>query len=243
MSSATEPSPRGRVLTAVEEHNTRTGGSVTAAELAGRLGLHPSTVRFHLRRLVESGQIVEESGTSPTSSAGTGADSGDGRGRPRKQYLPAPCTPKDSLLAALVEALADSDSEREDRAAQAGRIWASTVTGQPTAPRDSDAPDDPLDAATRVLTALGFEVRETGSMLGTREIRVCSCPLRILGQHRPEVARGIQRGIVEQALAAYSGRPTDWKVTSRPDPRYGDCEVALRFNPATPAGSSPPATP
>lgn len=221
MSSTTEPSPRGRVLAAVEDHRSATGDSVTSTELADSLALHPSTVRFHLRKLVESGQITEVSG----------GDTGhDGRGRPCKRYLPAPPTPTDSLLAALVDALADSDREREDRAARAGKVWASTVIEPSVAPDSTD----PLDAAVKVLTALGFEIQATSDMLGTCEIRVCSCPLRILGQRHPEVARGIQRGAVEQALASYSDRPDAWTVTSRPDPRFGDCEVTLRFTPAVP---------
>ncbi|MDN6354315.1 MAG: helix-turn-helix domain-containing protein, partial [Corynebacterium sp.] len=84
MSSVTEPSPRGRVLAAVEDAHTRTGDAVTAAELADTLDLHPSTVGFHLRKLLDAGQIVEGS-----------ADTTDRRGRPRKRYRPAPATPTD----------------------------------------------------------------------------------------------------------------------------------------------------
>lgn len=239
MSSVTEPSPRGRVLAAVEDAHTLTGDAVTAAELADTLDLHPSTARFHLRKLLDAGQIVEES-----------TDTADGRGRPRKHYRPAPATPTDTLLVALVEALADTDDEREERAAQAGRIWASTVMGSAVGSVPDPAPDttDPLDAAAAVLTALGFEIPSMSSIFGTSEIRVCSCPLRILGQRHPEVARGIQRGAVEFALtglagsagSAASGTPDGWTVTSRPDPRFGDCEVTLRLAPtaAAPAASS-----
>lgn len=245
MSSVTEPSPRGRVLAAVEDAHTRTGHAVTAAELAEILDLHPSTVRFHLRKLLDAGQIVEES-TDTT-------DGSDGRGRPRKHYRPAPATPTDTLLLALVEALADTDDEREDRAAQAGRIWASTVVGSVPGPVAGSVPEasDPLDAAAAVLTALGFEIQSMSSIFGTSEIRVCSCPLRILGQRHPEVARGIQRGAVEFALAglagsagsAASGTPDGWTVTSRPDPRFGDCEVTLRLAPTAAASTASPASP
>ncbi|MDN5722252.1 MAG: helix-turn-helix domain-containing protein, partial [Corynebacterium sp.] len=172
MSSVTEPSPRGRVLAAVEDAHTRTGDAVTAAELADTLDLHPSTVGFHLRKLLDAGQIVEGS-----------ADTTDRRGRPRKRYRPAPATPTDTLLIALVEALADTDDEREERAAQAGRIWASSVVGSAVDSPAGSALDaaDPLDAAAAVLTARGFEIQSMSSIFGTSEIRVCSCPLRILG--------------------------------------------------------------
>lgn len=240
MSSTAEPSPRGRVLAALDDHHTRTGTSVTANELAGVLDLHPSTVRFHLRKLVDAGQVIEDSPNSGAATAGTGTGTsptpdetngdgtnGNGRGRPRKQYLPTPPTPTDTLLTALVEALADTDTEREERAAQAGRIWASTVADSAVTADTTD----PLDAAAQVLTALGFEIQAMSSIFGTCEIRVCSCPLRLLGQHHLEVARGIQRGAVEQALAVFPGRTDPWTVTSRPDPRFGDCEVTLRFSP------------
>lgn len=230
MSSVTEPSPRGRVLAAVEDTHGRHGGAVTAAELADILDLHPSTVRFHLRKLLDAGQIVEE----PTDVT-DGNDGRDGRGRPRKHYRPAPATPTDTLLIALVEALADTDDEREERAAQAGRLWASAVVGSGAGSGVGSMPDtaDPLDAAAAVLTALGFEIQSMSSIFGTSEIRVCSCPLRILGQRHPEVARGIQRGAVEYALTCLTsaGTPDDWTVTSRPDPCFGDCEVTLRLAP------------
>lgn len=232
MSSVTEPSPRGRVLVAVEEHHARAGDAVTAAELADTLDLHPSTVRFHLRKLLDAGQIVEDPGGPVDPNGPNGPN--DSRGRPRKRYLPAPATPGDTLLAALVEALADTDDGREERAARAGRIWATTVTGAVSGTSGSGAVDgtDPLDAAAAVLTALGFEIQAMSSIFGTGEIRVCSCPLRILGQRHPEVARGIQRGAVEQALTTATGRADAWTVTSRPDPRFGDCEVTLRLTPA-----------
>lgn len=35
----------------------RRGGSATSAELASDLGIHPSTARFHLDRLVEQGRV------------------------------------------------------------------------------------------------------------------------------------------------------------------------------------------
>ncbi|AEK35507.1 helix-turn-helix domain-containing protein [Corynebacterium variabile] len=242
MSSVTEPSPRGRVLAAVEDAHTRTGDAVTAAELADTLDLHPSTVGFHLRKLLDAGQIVEGS-----------ADTTDRRGRPRKRYRPAPATPTDTLLIALVEALADTDDEREERAAQAGRIWASSVVGSAVDSPVGSALDaaDPLDAAAAVLTALGFEIQSMSSIFGTSEIRVCSCPLRILGQRHPEVARGIQRGAVEFALTGLAGSTGStaagtsdgWTVTSRPDPRFGDCEVALRLAPTAPASTAPTVLP
>ncbi|AGP31919.1 helix-turn-helix domain-containing protein [Corynebacterium terpenotabidum] len=221
MTSIAAPSPRGRVLAAVGDHHARTGAAVTSAALAEDLQLHPSTVRFHLRKLVDAGQVIEK--VTPA----------EGRGRPRKCYLPAPQTPTDSLLVALVGVLADSAEEREARAARAGRIWAADAAAaavRQDAGQDAGQDADPLNLAATVLTALGFEIQSATSIFGTHEIRVCSCPLRLLGQQHPEVARGIQRGVVEQALATAPGVQGPWHVSARPDPRFGDCEVTLRLS-------------
>lgn len=223
------PSPRGRVLIAVEE----AAAPVSAAGLAEALDLHPSTVRFHLRKLVAAGDITED--TTPA----------DGRGRPSKVYRPAPPRPTDTLLSALVAALGDDDADRERRAVTAGRTWAAGVL--PDAPPDaSDGLPDPLEIAATALTRLGFEIQAMGSMFGVHELRVCSCPLRGLAAGHPEVARGIQRGAVEQALATASpGLPEAYSVSSRPDPRYGDCEVTIRLAPSTstPTSGTPTGAP
>ena len=214
------PSPRGRVLVAVEDANR----PMTADDLASTLGLHPATVRMHLRRLVANGQVEQQ-----TERLG-------GRGRPRRTFHPAPPAPATRLVSALVGVLGDSESEREARAALAGHAWAAEVTGADsfieTERDDAEGVLDPLDVSAHILRALGFEIRQMSSVFGVHEIRVCSCPLRDVAKVHPEVARGLQRGAVEYALRSASPHLADvYEVESRPDHRFGDCEVTLRITP------------
>ena len=262
-----DASPRGRVLAAVEE----AGRPVTSTALSETLGLHPSTVRFHLRTLVGSGHVVEST-ADPS-----------GPGRPSKNYSPAPPRPADRLLAAFVEVLLgdwvghDDDglepvrpdaAEVSRRAASVGRAWAAQVLGDEggapaadsrtaagsgagsaggsgggsSSSSDAAVPHalaDPVEAACVVLTALGFEITAANSIFGVHDVRVCSCPLRSIGARDPAVARGIQRGAVEYALArAAPGLSTAYEVDPLVDPRFGDCQVTLRIRPAERAASA-----
>ncbi len=66
-----ERGTRNRVLRLVREH----GGAVDASELADRIGLHVTTVRFHLDALCDEGAIAR------TRIAPSGV------GRPRTGYV------------------------------------------------------------------------------------------------------------------------------------------------------------
>ena len=80
------------------------------------------------------------------------------------------------------------------------------------------------------LTALGFRVSNVMSAFGTHELRICSCPLKDIGRHHPEVARGVARGVIEQTLASSSAAlASQYLVDVVPDPA-GDCEITLRLS-------------
>ena len=73
---------RSRYLKAVEEAFEdgcidAADGGVPPSEIANRLGAEVDSVRRHLRRLVESGQLEQVHGVDPETL------------RPRKSYLPA----------------------------------------------------------------------------------------------------------------------------------------------------------
>ena len=193
----------------------------TAPELAEALGLHPTTVRFHLRRLVAAGHITEHT------------EAAQGRGRPRKVYRPAPPSSADTLVFALAGALGTHPTEREERAITAGRLWAADAV-QRIAERSDLLESAALERAVAVLTELGFDIHATATLFGEHEIRVCSCPLRSVASRYPDVARGLQCGAVSAALADTTSPgsldTTKYNVTARPDPRNGDCEVTIRIS-------------
>lgn len=84
-------------------------------ELGNELGLHPTTVRFHLARLMSCG-LVAEVPPAP-----------GGRGRPAVHYRALGEVPRSTPWQAMAEALvvvAGAGPKARDRARRAGRHWA-----------------------------------------------------------------------------------------------------------------------
>lgn len=130
MSGAPGPGTRERVLSELRAATT----SVTVAELAGRLQVHPNTVRFHLDTLVGQGQVEYVVGEPK------------GRGRPpvrvRAAAVLGGAQPHayQGLAQALLAALrAGEDGGR--RVGEAGQAWgASLVRSSPDAPPSVSPP-------------------------------------------------------------------------------------------------------
>ncbi|WP_336670945.1 helix-turn-helix domain-containing protein [Tsukamurella sp. USMM236] len=205
-----ESAGRDGVLTLV-----RTRGPLTAPEVAEALDVHVSTARFHLTNLVESGLVD------------TAPDKRRTVGRPRVTYTARPQAPTGELLGLLLAQLGPTPELRERAAADAGRLWASSRAV--AAP--SDGLPDPAAVAGAILRALGFEIESTTSAFGTHTLRICACPLQSLASGSPEVARGVVRGAVEQALAIASpSLGSQYAVRVQPDP-HGDCAIGVRLAP------------
>ncbi|MEO9326590.1 helix-turn-helix transcriptional regulator [Gordonia aurantiaca] len=190
---------------------------MTAGDVSARLHLHVTTARFHLAKLVEAGRV--ETMTVPT----------PGVGRPRVGYRLVHRPPTDALLGHLLGQLGSTRATREHAGAEAGRLWAEQHARPVTAP----GVPDPVTVATETLRDLGFQVSNIVSAFGTHELRLCSCPLQDVARTHPEVARGIARGVIEQALAASSpALGSQYAVVVDPDPSGGDCEIVLRLTPS-----------
>lgn len=219
--------PRAAVLTILRAASE----PLSAAEVARQLGIHVTTARFHLRKLIDAGK---------TSSVTLRNDS---VGRPRIGYVAITEIATDSLLTALFEQLGNNNDERERAAARAGRKWAAALD-LPHIQDSSHRSDeitipDPLTVTIEALHGLGFKVSGTMSAFGVHEIAMCSCPLRQVGTTHPEVARGIARGAIEFALGAAS--PTlagSYSVEVSPA-ATGDCEIVLRLAPTHTTSHTP----
>jgi predicted ArsR family transcriptional regulator len=154
-----------RVLAAVRD----AGAGVTAAELGSRLGLHVTTVRFHLDRLAADGLI-----------AGRAVPSG-GRGRPRVVYQAVRVPDaRAGMLAALADA-AVGEGPAAERAQLAGERWAEGL--------DVDGLD-PVAALAAVFTELGFAPASVEGGLALR-----ACPFLEDARRHPEVVCGVHRGL------------------------------------------------
>jgi predicted ArsR family transcriptional regulator len=169
----------------------RTGGAgVTTAEIAGRTGLRPSTVRDHLDALVECGLLVKAraSGGLPY--------------RPAWRYRAAAEDPPGSayrlLLAPVLEYLAAAEPRREE-ADRVGRHWGRMFAAA------HHGKGGATDTLLAVLRALGFSPRAV-SPGACSEVRLLTCPyLTLVRQHPDEMCRlhaGIIRGALRESGAA-----------------------------------------
>lgn len=188
-------------------------GAVDAVELAEQMGLHVTTVRFHLDALCNDGVVVRTRMNRP------------GVGRPRTGYLPVEQRVDYQALAeVLAMELGQNAETRARRAQQAGKKWAARMTAaQPWGDdRTESAPaadaHDPLDRAavhaTAAFTWMGFapelepaakrtsrsSTKNKSLPLRERVIRLHSCPVRELAQAHPEVVCGVHRGLLQGLL-------------------------------------------
>lgn len=208
---------RERVLALVREHD----GAVDAVELASQMGLHVTTVRFHLDALCDEHAIVRTRMNRP------------GRGRPRTGYrVVEERVDYRTLAEILAMELGQTEETRGRRAQQAGQKWAARIavpqeTGTDVA-QGSSAADagDVLDRAAVNTTAafkwMGFSPELVAAEKTPppadrrltpgreRPIRMHACPVRDLARSRPEVVCGMHLGLLQGLLdrsAADEGLP------------------------------------
>ncbi|MEE3754737.1 helix-turn-helix transcriptional regulator [Mycobacterium intracellulare] len=188
---------RQRVLELVREHDE----PVDATELAGRLGLHTTTVRFHLDTLCAAG-LVERTRITRT-----------GVGRPRTGYRAMRERLDYRILAEILALeLGDTADKRRRRAEAAGRRWAERIADD--VPHEDAAGQHVPDAAapgkvaeersvmiTTVFDRMGFGPELVPARKSTRgnqrTIRLHSCPVRDLARDHPEVACALHRGLLQ----------------------------------------------
>lgn len=211
------------------------GPPLDAQSVADALAIHVSTARFHLGNLVTEG-AAETVALPPV-----------GVGRPRVGYRIVHTPSIDDLTVLLIARMGSTPELREHLGAEAGREWAARHAVSPAAPGDLPAgtsakvPNpvaipDPVVVVETILTRLGFRISGVVSAFGRHRIELCGCPLQSIAVELPEVARGVVRGIVEQALMANRLTLGDsYQVSVLPDCREGACELALSLTriPAT----------
>lgn len=212
----------------------------TAAELAEQLGLHVTTVRFHLDQLV-AGLILDSEFRA-------------GRvGRPRKVYRfkPGSLAPVSEAEAyrALAELLAETWEATSNgiplTPEQAGRQWALTHAGDEESDQTpAHSPGVWLGKIGRTIDMLGRwgytpELR-TADHGHTAELTLVDCPFLALAQSKPELVCGVHRGLLRGAMDAVG--ETDTEVTLRPFVGPGRCLATITTHaPFLPATAGAPA--
>jgi predicted ArsR family transcriptional regulator len=181
---------RRRLLTLLEED------AQDAHQLAAAMGLHVTTVRFHLQILERAG--LAESRPDPRGRAGRprtlhAATSDADPHRDLRRKVAA----YEELEATLAAHLGDSLEHRAERAEQAGASWSGRL-----APHQQQA-TDATDATARVHELchhLGFDP-ETVSDRDGWQIFLRACPFRAVARTHPEVVCGVHRGLIRGTLA------------------------------------------
>ncbi|OBH56785.1 metalloregulator ArsR/SmtB family transcription factor [Mycobacterium sp. E2479] len=187
---------RQRVLELVRAHDE----PVDAVELAARLGLHTTTVRFHLDALCGEG-LVERTRITRT-----------GVGRPRTGYRAVRERLDYRVLAEILAfELGDTADKRRRRAEAAGRRWAERIADEsphedaagqhvPGGSASREAADERSATITAVFDRMGFGPELVPTKKSTRgnqrTIRLHSCPVRDLARAHPEVTCALHRGLL-----------------------------------------------
>jgi predicted ArsR family transcriptional regulator len=168
-----------------------------AAAIAVGIGLHVTTVRFHLEQLESAGLVRREL-------------SRDGqRGRPRVLFgiTAAAAARSDEGHRQLAEVLADALSSDPDggktRATAAGERWADMSTADLAV----DPGGDVVAPLVTMLDRLGFDPELTGEG-EDRIINLLACPFRDTAVSHPEVVCSVHRGLIQRTLSSF-GREGD----------------------------------
>lgn len=221
---------RGQVVAALlDADRDRPGAGLTAGQLAYRLDLHVTTVRFHLERLVDAGRLTtyEVRGGGAGRPATAYALVTDSPGEPREVADRAAPTPYELLAGLLVQALATRGrgAAGGSEPAAAGRRWATDRLG--------GSPVSWPEAVAQVRSLLGewgYAVGPdhgppaAGSAAGVPsaefppdaafppdvvEFTVGSCPFEDLARVHPQVVCAVHRGLMEGALDGLRQGPVD----------------------------------
>jgi predicted ArsR family transcriptional regulator len=216
----------------VREH----GGAIDAVELASRMKLHVTTVRFHLDALCDEGAIERI------------RINRDGRGRPRTGYRPVAERLDYRMLAGILAMeLGETVETRARRAQRAGVQWAQRIaTSQPETVEGQGGTEptqagDPLDRgamlATEVFDRMGFDAElaaesEPSASLSAdgeqvfgpeRVIRLHACPVRDLARAHPEVGCGLHLGLLQGLV--------DHAASAEEDTDHEKATVSARLEP------------
>jgi predicted ArsR family transcriptional regulator len=182
------------------------GRPVSVREIAGRLSLHPNTLRPHLRRLEEAGLVATETRRAAAV------------GRPQTLYTAVDLEGREGrdyrLLADILAGLMTGSRQRV-RAADMARDWGAYLMGRSVPRPGMRRPAGPnLAALQEALADAGFDPRFRRRSARTVEIALRDCPFReLLDEHR-ELVCAVHRGLLEGMLGA--SRPAMALATFEP---------------------------
>ncbi|MEO7423469.1 MAG: helix-turn-helix domain-containing protein [Ornithinibacter sp.] len=200
-------------------HLESTGSSLDAHELAAEVGLHPSTVRFHLETLRSAG-LVERTAVS-------GVSRPDTVGRPRTGYAvtrPGRSEPDyEELARRLAAGLGDTPDVRDARAEGVGAAWGRELAATATPDETPVLADAAVRRTVQMLDELGFRPGELQDPGPGIRIALHGCPFREVARDNPEVC-ALHRGLLTASLASM-GSPLTGRLRPFVEPEL--CVVDL----------------
>lgn len=215
---------------------------LSAKEIGELVGLHVTTVRFHLTQLVEAGLLESHAVRSR------------GAGRPGKKYRTAPGTLETSgdqeshrLLAGL---LAETFGARDQDGSpltpeEVGRAWAQRQHIEAAAPATSDRATTSGEWLAKVGRMIDV-LREWGYTPNLRtedsghtvEVEISSCPFLPLARNNPEVVCGIHRGLMRGTLDQLGEPGAELSLVPFVDPNRCLAHITTRANFAPRGGTT-----
>ncbi|WP_191843825.1 helix-turn-helix transcriptional regulator [Catellatospora chokoriensis] len=213
----------------------RAGTPLDAVALGQATGLHPNTVRFHLKVLIEAGYVVQASAPR------------GGPGRPQAVYAEVAPAAEAGGYALLAEMLAGQLDDRDGSALaqRAGRRWlhrtAPAAAAVPASTGPERAAADPVAAppgagatatldeaavrATALFAELGFDPVRTPHD-GAARIELHACPFLDVARRHPDVVCGVHLGLLRGTVDGLAPQAFDAELY--PFVRPGVCAAEIR---------------
>jgi len=205
---------RAQVLDALREADTPLG----VADIAGRIGIHVNTARFHLDALVAEGKVVRALGQPA------------GPGRPRMVYAPRPGMDSGGrrsyrlLAQILLSHLSSAGPDAGETARRAGRAWGSFLADRPS-PFQQLTGEEAVARLTDLLAELGFGPEPEKDVQLPEVIRLRHCPFLELAEGYGQLVCRIHEGLMQGALAELHAPVTVTELEPFAEP--GACLVRL----------------
>lgn len=197
---------RSAILEHLRRETGHGGKGLSSRQVGVVFGIHPTTARFHLERLVGQGKLIrQEARSSTVKSPGNHTAR---RGRPTIVYKPVDHEQaRESMIASLCMALESATAgslSMTDSALKAGRAWGLDLARGNSCGEDEQAPANPSELPLGILEGLGFAPEPIGK--GNGGYRLTACPFMDDVIHHPIIC-SIHLGMIQGFLAG-KGRQT-----------------------------------
>lgn len=167
------------------------GRAVSVRELSSRLGLHPNTLRPHLRRLEDAGLVARDHSRA------------SGVGRPQTLYSAAEQKGDEAAYRLMTEILCGlaTTKQAKAKAESLARDWGLyLITQDRPKPGSAPAPNRNLAILQEAMARAGFDPRFRRGRGGRVDITFRDCPARELAEEHAEIVCALHRGLVEGML-------------------------------------------